>query len=112
MRLQLRQEKRLQLLNGCGPGRARPAIRGLARVFRRAVGVEILGTRGEREQEHHDADFRAVHIYPNVKVRSRSRKSSKGRTSAGGTRKIAAGRKQSHLAPPEKNCNPFNSRRE
>ena len=40
--------------------------------------------------------FRAVQMYPSVKFRSRSRKSRNGRTSAGGTSRIAAGRNSSH----------------
>src|SRR5450755_3382091 len=89
-RLQLRFDVSLQLLIRRGTGRTRSEGHRLASELQRRGSTEIARPGKGRQQDQER--FRAVHIYPSVKLRSRSSESNQGRISAGGARKRAARR--------------------
>src|SRR6202040_1698632 len=109
--LQLRFDVGLQFLIGGRAGRTLAEGDRLTREFERGRSAEVgspgCGSRQDGSEQDQER-FRAVHIYPSVKFRSRSSESNQGRTSAGGARKSAATKKSG----PGKNCRPFRSRRE
>src|SRR5262249_18362684 len=104
-RFQLRLYVPLQLLICRRSGRPRSKRNRVAREFERGGPAEVRGPNSGCGQNQER--LKAVHIYPSVKLRSRSSESNHGRTSAGGTRTSAATINNG----PGKNCNPFSSRR-
>src|SRR6185437_2744361 len=73
--------------------RTRPQFGGGLCVIERRRTAEIGAESRGREQNQEG--FRAEHTYPKVKLRSRSRESSNGSSSAGGTSNSAANGKRS-----------------
>src|SRR5579872_2563738 len=98
--LELRLDIALQLAIRLRARRAWPESDRLARIFERGRAAEIGGcssrgdrgrnqTGGRKRGDRPAQDFFAEHIYPSVKLRSRSSESNHGSTNAGGARKIA-----------------------